>query len=205
MMTAILLLSSLLASPRRQASDLRLKPEFYVVGELYVEFPFQIRSQHLLLRTPNGQILWIQDMRRLKGHVEIRSPGQALSFVRLWGSPLLAGAIGDWDLEIATKSEIDGLSFGDPRCKEVLEKSRTGMYGIANLKTMHSEGVRPATVKAVNGGFQISRYVLSVNFNENRYRILLMREFVKRNGAYFAKVVSSRPTSSAVWLQAGPL
>jgi len=205
----VLLVTCFLSPPRAVADELRLKPQFFVTGELYLSAqgtPMILSaSKQLILRLPSGQDLWIQDIRRLQGHVKINSPNQALSFVRLWGSPLLAGAIGpSWAYEIASKSEIDGLSFGDARCRSVLEKSFTRMYAIVTKKTMHSEGVRPASVKALKGGFEVTRYVLTVNLNEQRYRIVLVREYVKRDGEYFAKVVSSR-SASGLWVQGAPL
>ena len=211
-MTSILLFTWFLASPKRQVDEVRLKPEFYVAGELYADGPaasmIMSPGKRLVLRLPNGQSLWIQDLRRLKGHVEIWSPRQALSFVRLWGSPLTAGTIGGSDaFEIATKSEIDGLSFGDTWCRSVLSKSHSRMFGIVSVQTMHIEALRPVTVKVVSGGFQISRDVLTVRFGGPTYedlRILRMREFVKKDGEYFAKVVSSR-TASDAWRQGSPL
>ena len=178
-----------------------LKTTFHVDGQLLMQgYPMAAwtgtKSIHFIER--NGLDHDMSSLAYLKGFVTIKSPRDALNFVRLRGSPALIGVMRSEygiECEIVNRKKIDeSYVFGQTEVLKDLRRYDPGMFGFGNRRLMRLSGVTGAQVQRLKGGrFRVVRTMLTIE-DLDRWSLIKISEIVGRDGSYRFTELSRRPT-----------
>lgn len=177
----------------------RLSYKFYCKGQLVIDFlgvgvtGSPRESFQDLGLSMAGKMYKINTIQSLENLVEIRSPAEALNFVRLITSPstfnIMARQGGrKRQLELIYKESLNKeFVFGDSRRLEGIQNVLNGEYGeymgVFTRKSRFKKYVVSPRVEYVNGYYRLSRNILREEgrFKDSIYRL---EEKVFPNGKY---------------------
>jgi hypothetical protein len=143
--------------------------------------------------------LYVDDLNRLKGRVQITSPEQALAFVRLLTSPrtwhAMAAAKGGGSVEVISAPRLSqGFFFGDrrPLTTGYTSPFTSGMGGIFGATDARRFRLQPARVQTTPAGFEIRRTLYRDEQVKGSERLLDVVEEVSGHGRYARRVLRVR-------------
>lgn len=137
-----------------------------------------------------NQIIIINDLAQLRGHVTIETPQEALAFCRLITSPrtyhLWRTTQGKYEAEIVSNDQIDrDFVFGDEALGEALSNAGSGHCGIVSSRQKLDElGIGPAEVRTTPEGYEIRRRLLVEDLDTRARYMAKVVEVVRQDGSY---------------------
>lgn len=157
----------------------------------------------------NGRIWKVRSLSDLRGRVEIANEKQALVFARLRTAPetFHLWKDGEYELEILDEDDLASLPrFLGARSRPVSRRLSSGhllsngFLGIFAHDHFVSEGFASPTVKEVNAGFEITRWVHTRYWKTKTptEATRLVKEFVGKDGTYTRTVLETLTTPAKV-------
>ena len=154
------------------------------------------RPQHIEL-TYKGKAYPVHSLAQMKGYVDVKNSSQALSLVRLRTCIALrqAWAEAGQMVEIIKTSEITTLpDYHLPGYAEFLRNTlpqeiKSGSVGILSSEAYKAGRFTPASVRKVENGFLVTRWVLLRNSSGSGLRLQKVQEHVRADGAYNRNVL----------------
>lgn len=149
-----------------------------------------------------GRTRWIRSLNDLAGQVRIRTPDEALSYVRLLTSPATCLAVRTsgtkLEAEVILKSHVDRwFTFGDVALAQRLRNPRIrGSFGIVLPRDARALRLHEATSGRLGSGFVVKRTLLVDDMGPPAQRYLLdVQEAVAPDGTYSRVWTRRRPTN----------
>jgi hypothetical protein len=201
---------SLLFLQQFPARDLLLERNihvpFKVDGSLVVGVPFSVPKgipywiSHRLILRKSGKAEIIESINELAGKVKLRTPGDALSFVRLRTSPetfyLFRGGDLAW-LEVLPREKFNlGHVFGDRNLYGELRRVKDAARGVVHRSQMPLEYL-PPSVSLSKFGFVVKRVVVKENLVMGDHELCMLTETVTPDGTITADARKLRESNVA--------
>jgi hypothetical protein len=161
---------------------------------------------HLEVSLPRGTRK-LTDLNQLRGLVTIRTPAEALLYVRLRTATAWNGewGRGPFLCEIVPSSELPHLpAFGDHdyqrELKAPFDRKWSGSEGQLTPAAFRMGHFSLPVVSRMGAGFCVQRWIYSENFHTGAWKRLelveLVRETVGPDGEYHQAVIKSKPPPS---------
>lgn len=148
-----------------------------------------IPSRTAVRVTGPRKAFWLENLNDLKGYVSIRTPADALTYVRLVTSSEMIYAGASDASEVTTQPEI-GTAVNGPGAP----RYTAGLFGMLSAGDYKADGFTPTTVYQSNTSFLIRRWVCTLRDNK---RIQLWDETVDADGGYSRKIVNDLPAPTS--------
>jgi hypothetical protein len=174
-------------------------------GKLWIGIRYRDGDPHVrpdpvgLFLVEGDSALYVNDLNRLRGHVRVSSPDEALAFVRLLTSPrtwrAMVRARGGGAVEVISEAHVSGgFFFGDPR---PLLPSRvgplaSGLVGILSPRDAQRMKLLPASVRTTTGGYEIRRTLYRDEMTPGTERLLDVVEEVTPDGGFARRALRIR-------------
>jgi len=130
----------------------------------------------------------VLDLNGFRGGVEIRSPHAALSYVRLLTAPVTAFTALHQGYEIVSRpaAERNRAMLGDMHVFWQFGNMphASGGEGVLSAQAYRRGGFTPTSVKSLNGGFEITRWLYFPGSGSGPGAVAHVRESVTADGTY---------------------
>jgi len=172
------------------------------LDRIYSTYPEGYEWMQAIRLSYQGRVSRLRGLQDLKGLVQITDKATALRYVRFHTSPmtwnLVSGELVGGEMEIVPSDEVPqlpmfGLKDNPVSMDSTFSDRQTnqrppGLGGVIPRTAYEQGGFAPPTVKAVMGGFLVTRWTVRED-GPNSTAVQKIREFVSPDGEYVRTVL----------------